>query len=320
MIIIQDLCKSYRDKAVLQDISLRVEDGSIYGLVGYNGAGKTTLLSLIAGLLRPDKGSIVADIGEGEGARAVSTFDKADLHRELYYIQDEPYVLPGASLHTMGAFYRGFYPHFSMELFDRLIHIFGLDPRARIAGFSKGMKRQAAILLGLSARPRYLLLDESFDGLDPSVRGVVCDLLLEYMADTGASVIMASHDLSTIEHICDTVGMLNGNRLIYSANLEELRARYVRIRAAFGSPVTEAVLDGIPHGELQLHGPVLTAIVESDTVTLEASLRFRADLRLLECTPLSLTEIFTYEYRQSKGGLPHDFEGLFTLIDDETAV
>ena len=210
MIEINRVTKAFGDKTVLDNVTVTIADGSIYGLVGYNGAGKTTLLNLIAGLYRPDGGNITADTEDGK----LAVYGSEQVRRDLFLIPDDPYILPQASLSTMAAFYRGFYPHFSMETMEKLTEIFGLDPKKKLNGFSKGMKRQAAIILGLSSRARYLLLDECFDGLDPNIRLTVCDLLMEYMAETGATVIMASHNLHEIEHICDTVGMLNGTLFV----------------------------------------------------------------------------------------------------------
>ena len=227
MIEINRVTKAFGDKTVLDNVTVTIADGSIYGLVGYNGAGKTTLLNLIAGLYRPDGGNITADTADGK----LAVYGSEQVRRDLFLIPDDPYILPQASLATMAAFYRGFYPHFSMETLEKLTEIFGLDPKKKLNGFSKGMKRQAAIILGLSSRARYLLLDESFDGLDPNIRMTVCDLLMEYMAETGATIIMASHNLHEIEHICDTVGMLNGTHIVYSCEIEAIKERYTRIRA-----------------------------------------------------------------------------------------
>ncbi len=318
MIHINHLSKAYGSTSVLADINLSIADGSIYGLVGYNGAGKTTLLSLMAGILSPDKGTIEIDI-EDEN-RPLTVFDHEAVRRELFFISDDPYVLPTATMNTMASFYRGFYPHFSMETFQRLVTVFGLDPRKRISGFSKGMKRQAAIVLGLSARPRYLLLDESFDGLDPSVRGTVCDLLMAYMADTGATVVMASHNLSAIEHICDTVGMLSGNRIVYSAELDELRTAYYHVRIAFGEEITDlgALTSGIPCGDMHVIGKVLTGVVRMPAEETEVAFRARADVRLFEAQPMSLEDIFTFENRMTgqknpeKGEAQHGIDGIFT--------
>ncbi len=317
MIDIRNLCKSYDGKVVLDNISLTVADGSIYGLIGYNGAGKTTLLSLMAGILAPDSGHIAVGIGDENTPTTVFNHEMA--RRELFFIPDEPYTLPAATMNAMASFYRGFYPHFSQETFRRLTEVFGLDPKKRISGFSKGMKRQAAIVLGLSARARYLLLDESFDGLDPSIRATVCDLLLAYMADTGATVIMASHNLTAIEHICDTVGILSGAHMICSSDTEELRSGYCRVRVALGEDITDpaALTSAIPCGELHATGKVLTAAVRLPADKAEVAFRTHGDVRLFEAQPLSLEEIFTFENHMArqenpeKGGETHGIDSIF---------
>ena len=305
MIEINRVTKAFGDKTVLDNITVTVADGSIYGLVGYNGAGKTTLLNLIAGLYRPDGGNITADTEDGK----LVVYGSERVRRDLFLIPDDPYILPQASLATMAAFYRGFYPDFSMETLEKLTEIFGLDPKKKLNGFSKGMKRQAAIILGLSSRARYLLLDESFDGLDPNIRMTVCDLLMEYMAETGATIIMASHNLHEIEHICDTVGMLNGTHIVYSCEIEAIKERYTRIRAAFDREVDETALAGVTYGELNACGKVLSFVSETPADEVEASLRARGGLCLFETYPLSLEEVFKYEMK--KGGKSYDIEGLF---------
>ena len=310
MIEINHVSKSFGDKRVLDDITLSVSDGSIYGLVGYNGAGKTTLLCLIAGLYRPDGGNITADIaGSGAEGGKLAVYGSEAVRRDLFLIPDDPYILPQASLSTMAAFYRGFYPNFSMETLGRLTEIFGLDPKKKLNGFSKGMKRQAAIILGLSSRARYLLLDESFDGLDPNIRMTVCDLLMEYMAETGATIIMASHNLHEIEHICDTVGMLNGTHIVYSCEIDAIKERYTRIRAAFDHEVEETALAGVTYGDLNACGKVLSFVSETPADEVEATLRAHGGLCLFETYPLSLEEVFKYEMK--KGGKSYDIEGLF---------
>ena len=305
MIEINRVTKAFGDKTVLDNVTVSVADGSIYGLVGYNGAGKTTLLNLIAGLYRPDGGNITADTEDGK----LVVYGSERVRRDLFLIPDDPYILPQASLSTMAAFYRGFYPNFSMETLEKLTEIFGLDPKKKLNGFSKGMKRQAAIILGLSSRARYLLLDESFDGLDPNIRMTVCDLLMEYMAETGATVIMASHNLHEIEHICDTVGMLNGTHIVYSCEIEAIKERYTRIRAAFDREVTEVILEGIRYGELSVGGRVLTFVSETPASEVKEMLIRRGGLCLFEEHPLSLEEVFKFEMK--KGGKTYDIEGLF---------
>ena len=310
MIEINCVSKSFGDKTVLDDVSLTVCDGSIYGLVGYNGAGKTTLLCLIAGLYAPDRGNVTADI---EGICGVcgklNVYASEIARRDIFLIPDDPYILPQASLYTMAAFYRGFYPRFSMETLQKLTEIFGLDPKKKLNGFSKGMKRQAALILGLASRARYLLLDESFDGLDPTVRMTVCDLLLEYMAETGATIVMASHNLHEIEHICDTVGMLNGSHIIYSCEIDAIKERYVRIRAGFERETDASVLANIPCGDINVSGKVMSFVSETDADTVKAHLESLGGLWLFETYPMSLEDVFKYEMK--KGGKSYDVEGLF---------
>ena len=305
MIEINHVTKAFGDKTVLDNVTVTIADGSIYGLVGYNGAGKTTLLNLIAGLYRPDGGNITADTEDGK----LAVYGSEQVRRDLFLIPDDPYILPQASLSTMAAFYRGFYPHFSMETLAKLTEIFGLDPKKKLNGFSKGMKRQAAIILGLSSRARYLLLDESFDGLDPNIRMTVCDLLMEYMAETGATIIMASHNLHEIEHICDTVGMLNGTHIVYSCEIEAIKERYTRIRAGFDREVDETALAGVTYGDLNACGKVLSFVSETPADEVEATLRAHGGLCLFETYPMSLEEVFKYEMK--KGGKSYDVEGLF---------
>ena len=305
MIEMNHVCKSFGEKTVLDDITLSVSDGSIYGLVGYNGAGKTTLLSLIAGLYRPDRGNITADIPDGK----LTAYGSEAVRRNLFFIPDDPYILPQANLNTMAAFYRGFYPNFSMETYRRLVNLFGLDPKKRLSSFSKGMKRQAALILGFASRSRYLLLDESFDGLDPTIRMTVCDLLLEYMAETGASIIMASHNLHEIEHISDTVGLLSGAHIVYSGDVEDMKSRYVRIRAAFEGSAPATLPEGIVCGDLHTGGQVLSLISETPAEEVRALLERQGGLCLFETYPLSLEEVFKYEMQ--KGGRTYDVEGLF---------
>lgn len=309
MIQIHNLCKSYGEKKVLDDLTLTVADGSIYGLVGTNGAGKTTLLHLIAGILRPDSGKITATVGIGE----VETFDCKALKSELYYVTDESYVLSQGSISTMAALIGGFYPNFSHELLHKLCALLGLDEKKRINGFSKGMKRKAALALGFAARPRYLLLDESFDGLDASVRRTVCDLLVEFTAESDSAVILASHDLHEVEKICDTVGIISGTKLKFSGDLDELKEKYRHIRAAFAGSYESAAAAGIAAaagGELCEAGGAVTFVCEGDPEPVRAALAACGTLSLFESHPMELEEIIAYEIRK-EGGTDH-VTGIFT--------
>ncbi len=306
MIILNNVDKSFSGVEVLRDINLEINDGSIYGLVGYNGAGKTTLLNLMNGLYRPDTGDILADIGNGR----VKVTGNERFKREMFCVFDDPYYLPQSTPEAMARYYSGFYPHFSADVFAKLCTIFGFDKQKRLNSFSKGMKRQAAISFALASKARYLLLDESFDGLDPGIRQTVRELLVEYMAETGATVVMASHNLHELEGVCDSVGLLNRQNIIFSCDIDDARAKYRRYRVGFAAPVDEDKFKNFELGSLKCDGKLITFISGKDPETLRERLSLVGDILLFEDYMMTLEEIFRYE--TTKGGEEIEISGLFS--------
>lgn len=218
MIEVADITKRFGSYTALDDISLTVEDGVVYGLVGYNGAGKTTLLKIVAGVYKPDAGTVHID--------GVPIHDDRISHDSLFIVADEPYFLPQATPETMRSFYRGYYPNWSDEVYERMLALFGLDPVAKVAGFSKGMQRQLGILLGFATGVRTMLLDESFDGLDLGKRNLLKRLLKAYARERGASVVLSSHNLRELEDAADHLGMVKGCRLTFDGSVAEVHERY----------------------------------------------------------------------------------------------
>lgn len=218
MIEVAGITKRFGSYTALDDISLTVEDGVVYGLVGYNGAGKTTLLKIVAGVYKPDAGTVHID--------GVPIHDDRISHDSLFIVADEPYFLPQATPETMRSFYRGYYPNWSDEVYERMLALFGLDPVAKVAGFSKGMQRQLGILLGFATGVRTMLLDESFDGLDLGKRNLLKRLLKAYARERGASVILSSHNLRELEDAADHLGMVKGCRLTFDGSVAEVHERY----------------------------------------------------------------------------------------------
>ena len=218
MIEVRNVTKRYGSYTAVEDITFTVETGMVYGLVGYNGAGKTTLLKTAAGVYVPDEGAIFVD---GVDVHASITPETAP-----FIVADEPYFLPQATPHSMRTFYRGYYPNWSDAVFGRLLKLFELHPKRKLAGFSKGMQRQVALILGLASGARTLFLDESFDGLDLSKRILLKRLLVSYAAKRGASVILSSHNLREIEDVAARLGMIEGKALIFDESVDDLHARY----------------------------------------------------------------------------------------------
>ena len=218
MIEIEHVSKRFGGMTALEDVTLSVADGTVYGLVGYNGAGKTTLLKIVAGVYKPDAGSVRID--------GVSMHDDRASHDSLFIVADEPYFLPQATPETMRSFYRGYYPRWSDEVFERLLALFSLDPTAKVAGFSKGMQRQLGILLGFSTGVKTMLLDESFDGLDLGKRNLLKRLLKAYAREKCAAIILSSHNLRELEDAADHLGMIKNCRLSFDGSVEEVHGRY----------------------------------------------------------------------------------------------
>ncbi len=225
MIDVQKVTKKYGSFVAVEDVSLSASSGVIYGLVGYNGAGKTTLLKTIAGIYRPESGSVLAD---GE-----NVFGSAGYPRQMFLLSDDPYFAPQASLDDMRHIYSGYYPNWSDKTFKKLSELFGLDRCAKINGFSKGMQRQAAIVLALATHPRYLLMDEAFDGLDLSKRNLLKKLLRQYVCKKQAVLVASSHNLLELEELADRIGILRDRKLCFDDSVENMRLSRSKYQADF---------------------------------------------------------------------------------------
>ena len=200
MIKTENLTKQFDTTTALDCLSTTIEEGRIYGLVGSNGAGKSTLLRLLAGVYRPTSGSVEID---GE-----PVFENPALKQKIFFIPDELYQMPGASLASLANIYRALYHSWSDERYQELVGRFPIPPERKLSACSKGMRRQIAIILALSCQPKYLLLDEAFDGLDPVIRVAVRKLIADDILQRGTTVLIASHNLRELEDMCDEVGLI----------------------------------------------------------------------------------------------------------------
>lgn len=225
MITIKGLRKSYGTKEVLSGVSLTVPDASVFGLVGINGAGKTTLLRMMADVLRPDEGTVEYD-GENIAGNAKK-------RKELFFLPDDPYYAAGTTVEKLVELYKSFYS-FDDELFSRYEKLFSLERRTPVRNFSKGMKRQAFAALALACRPKYLLLDEAFDGLDPLAR---LELKRGIISLEGTTAVISSHSLRELEDICSGFALLDGGAVADAGDLSETLERVHKFQAAFEEPV-----------------------------------------------------------------------------------
>ncbi len=287
MIELMDLEKQFDDVKAVNRVSLGIIDGAVFGLVGTNGAGKSTILRIISGVIKPDSGIVLVD------KRPV--YDNPDVKRDIFYISDEQYFLPGSTPGEMANFYEGIYPGFDKLRFHKLCGGFGLDVNRRINTFSKGMKKQVSVLLGICSGTKYLLCDETFDGLDPVVRQGVKSLIAGEMADRGLTPIIASHNLRELEDICDHIGLLHQGGVILSEDIEDMKLRMQKVQCVFQNEEDEkAATEGL---EVLLHerrGRLSTYTIRGDREEVESAFK-RGNPVFFEVLALSLEEIFISE-------------------------
>ncbi len=287
MIELIELEKSFDDIRAVNRVTLSVSDGEVFGLVGTNGAGKSTILRIISGVIRPDKGIVLVD------KRPV--YDNPEVKKDIFYISDDQYFLPGSTPEEMASYYGGIYSGFDKQRFYKLLTGFGLDSRRKISTFSKGMKKQISVLLGICANTRYLFCDETFDGLDPVVRQGVKSLFAADMADRGLTPVIASHNLRELEDICDHIGLLHQGGVILSQDIEDMKLRMQKVQCVFNSSEDEEkALEGL---EVLLHetrGRLHTITIRGERDEVEEAFK-RVNPVFFEVLRLSLEEIFISE-------------------------
>lgn len=243
MIHIQNLKKSFGSITAVNDVSLKIEDRQVFGLVGTNGAGKSTLLRMVSGILRQDAGQIEV-FGQ-------PVYDRPDVKQQIFFIPDDPWFFRNGNALEMGRYYASVYPAFDEDRFASLLGDFGLDPKRRIHGYSRGMKKQLAVLCGLCSNAQYLLCDETFDGLDPVMRQAVKSLFANELSSRALTPVIASHNLRELEDICDHVGLLHRGGLLLSRDLDEMKLGLQRIQCVFADETAAGTAEtGAPGNNL----------------------------------------------------------------------
>lgn len=286
MIKTNSLRKDFDGFTALTDVSCTIPKGCIYGMVGSNGAGKSTFLRLITGVYRPDKGTILID--------DQPVYENPEVKSKMTYVPDELYFLQGANMNRMADFYQSIYGKFDLDRFHFLTNAFGLNPKKSLGTFSKGMKRQAAIILALSCKPEYMFFDETFDGLDPVMRNLVKSLICKDVVENKVTCIITSHSLRELEDICDQLALLHKGGLVLESDIFNLKTSQFKIQVAFNYDYTEELFKGIEVHNMKKIGSVTNMIVKGSK---GATVKRLEDLNpiILEVLPLTLEEVFTYE-------------------------
>lgn len=282
MIEVKELTKSFGKKNVLESISFTVESGGIFGLLGYNGAGKTTLLKIAAGIYSADSGQVLLD--------GHDSAKEPKCRKDLFFLSDNLYFPGNAGTEKAAHFYANYLPGFSMQTFQKLMKLFELPTDKAVRTFSKGMRRQTEMILALSAHPKYILCDECFDGLDPSKRKLVKDLLVDYTKNAQASVIVSSHNLNELSDLCTRIGLINKNSLVIDLNIHTLSERYCRITLHL-PPEKEPVLHTLSDVRIKQGNGLYTICTTNYAQETIDRLR-NLGIEDMEYRPMTLEEVF----------------------------
>ena len=287
MIEAKRISKTFDGFKAVNDVTVTITENNVFGLVGTNGAGKSTVLRMIAGVYKPDEGIITVD--------EQPVFDKMETKKKLFFIADEPYFFANSTAADMQKYYTSIYKNFDVEQFYRYLSHFELDKRRKINTYSKGMKKQLALLLGISAKTKYLLCDETFDGLDPVMRQGVKSIFADEIERRGLTPIIASHNLRELEDICDHVGLLHKGGVLLSKDLEEMKCNIQKIQCVFRSAQEEKkAMDALNILKDERRGSLHTFTVRGNRETVMDILS-TTDTVFCEVLPLSLEEIFISE-------------------------
>ena len=285
MLEAKNVVKSFDGFRALDDASLTVPKGAVYGLVGPNGAGKSTIIRHFTGVYRPDSGALTL---EGQ-----PIYENPAVKRRICVIPDDWFYFSQWSIREMARLYKGMYPTFSQERYDKMHEVFPLDDRQMIRRMSKGMQKQAAFWITMSCMPEYLILDEPVDGLDPVMRRQVWSLLLGDVAERGTTVLVSSHNLRELEDVCDHVGIMDHGHVLLERSLAQLQDNMVKLQVVFPDGMEDVPAE-LPVLHASKLGRVHTLIMRMNAQ--EATERLMAYSPLLvDAIPLTLEEIFIYE-------------------------
>ncbi len=287
MIEIKNLSKSFdKNKYVLENLNCKIDDAHIYGLVGANGAGKSTLLRLINSIYQANKGEILID---GE-----NVYDNIKLKEDMVFILDDLFFYPSYSLMDMANYYEALYPKFDINYVIEIANKLKLELNARISSFSKGMRRQCALICALATNAKYMFFDETYDGLDPVMRKFFKSLLVNMMEKNGTTIIMTSHNLRELEDICDNLGLLYKGNILFESDIDSLKTDMYKVQISLKEDFNKNTFKGLKVLSYKKLGSIATLIIDD---TKKDSKEYLKSLNpiVLDFLPLTLEEVFIYQ-------------------------
>ena len=285
MINVRKAVKKFGSVYALNELDLNAGKGSIYGLVGVNGAGKTTVIRNITGIQKPDSGRILLD--------GRDVYEDPQVKSRIGYVADEVYYMPGCSLDDMADYQAGIYSGWNEVRYKDLTRDFGMDPKRKLSTFSKGMLKQASLILALSVMPEWLILDEPIDGLDPVMRLKAWNQIIEDVAMREMTVLISSHNLREMEGYCDHIGIIAAGRMVIERDLEDLKSDIHKVQVAFTDD-RECEFTGLDVCHRETRGSVEIMIIKESREKIENMIGAMQPA-VFDILPLTLEEVFIYE-------------------------
>lgn len=287
MIEVNQCSKKFGMLQAVNKVSLQIGNREVFGLVGSNGAGKSTLLRMMAGIIRGDEGNILVD--------GTDVYENEKAKSSIFYIADDSYFPANFTPREMAVYYKNVYPSFRMQKYEKLMKQFHLDEGGKINRFSKGMKKQLLVILGIAAGTKYMLCDETFDGLDPVMRQAVKSLFAAEIMNRDFSPVIASHNLRELEDICDHVGLLHQGGILLSQDLEELKFHIHKVQCVLSDSQKEKELaKELDVLSIQHQGSLLLITARGTRTEIMERIQAKKPL-FCEILPLTLEEIFISE-------------------------
>lgn len=286
MIEIKNITHTYDKETVLENLCSEISEGSIYGLLGSNGAGKSTLLNIIDGIFKPVSGEVLIN--------GSPTYENPELKDKIAYVSDDPFFFNSYTMDEMAKYLNQVYQSFTMEKYNEIKAHFPLESNKKMTTFSKGMKRQAAIIFALAQSPKLMLCDECFDGLDPVIKQLVKRIIISEVEKNNMTVIISSHNLREIENLCDVIGILHNKKIILERSIEDIKEVVNKFQVAFTSPVSDDTFDEFDIISKQNRGSVTELVVRGNKELVLDKLKELKPV-ILDLLPLNLEDIFIYE-------------------------
>lgn len=288
MIKIKGMSHSLGNKPVLRNIDLEIPDNTVLGIVGINGAGKSTLLRLLCGVYLPDEGEITYD-----GKKPADE----DTRKDIFFLPDDPYYTSSMTPRSLFEFYKVFHPNMDSATYDRLLGAYKIEKGGRMRNFSKGMRRQVFIALALAVKPKYLLLDEAFDGLDPLSRKIFKDAIIELVEEGRTTVLIASHSLRELEDFCDRFILIDSNVIKDQGDISEHVGSLCKFELAFSDTVDEAMFDSLPILSITVKNRFVQIILRGEIDEMRERLMALSPA-VIDEMPLDFEETFIHDVRK----------------------